>query len=511
MKKTNPLLLCDFYKISHRAQYPQGTEKIYATWTPRATYHETIDYVISFGFQSFIKEYLIEYFNENFFKKDIKEVLEEYQHLMRTTIGNENDIQHVIDLHKLGYLPVKITAIEEGTKVPLRVPMMTIENTDPKFYWVTNFLETLISCELWQSMTSATIAREYKKILTSWAHKTTDNYDYVNFQAHDFSMRGMSSVASAMHSGLGHLTSFTGTDTIPAITYAEDFYGSEKNGLIGTSIPATEHSVACSYGVEDEKEYVRNLIENVYPKGLVSIVGDTWNLWDFITEHLHELKDSIMTRDGKLVVRPDSGDPVKILCGDPTSTDVRIQKGVIELLWDEFGGKTNSKGFKELDSHIGCIYGDAITLQRADEILKQLADKGFASNNVVFGVGSFTYQYNTRDTFGFAMKSTYAEINGIGHKLFKDPITDNGTKKSQKGRVFVAQNIDGVLEMRDGFGKGKDVDSYLNSIHNSLKPLFENGKLLRETTLDEVRSKITKELNLGIFPPTISPKKSIMM
>lgn len=399
-------LLCDFYKVSHREQYPEGTETVYATWTPRTSRIKGIDSVVAFGFQGFVQEYLIDYFNEHFFSRPATSVLAEYERYMKFTLGvAAPDTYHIEALHNLRYLPVLIKAVPEGTSIPTRVPMLTIENTIPEFFWVTNYLETLMSCALWQPSTSATLAREYRTLLDKWAEITSSDPDFVQFQGHDFSMRGMGGLDAACTSGAGHLLSFVGTDTIPAIAYLEKYYGADiETGLVGCSVAATEHSVMCAGGADDEFETYRRLIEDVYPTGIVSIVSDTWDLWQVLTNTIPKLRDSIIARDGKVVIRPDSGDPVDIICGidfpaavgmESFAFDMRTpaQKGVVELLWDTFGGTVNDKGFKELDSHIGAIYGDAITLQRADEICKRLAAKGFASTNIVFGIGSFTYQY----------------------------------------------------------------------------------------------------------------------
>lgn len=487
-------LLCDFYKVSHREQYPKGTEKIYSTWTPRESRIEGITEVVAFGFQSFVKEYLIDYFNENFFFRPEPHVVEEYVRVIRATLGIENpDTQHIRGLHKLGYLPLKIKAVKEGTKVPIRIPVLTIENTHPRFFWITNYIETLMSCSLWQMSTSATIANRYKEILTEWADLTGGSKEFVQFQGHDFSMRGMSSLESAKYSGAGHLLSFVGTDSIPSILFLEEFYGANvEKELVGTSIPATEHSVMCAYG-KDELGAYKNIISNIYPKGFVSIVSDTWDLWKVLDTVIRPLKEDILAREGKVVIRPDSGDPVKIVCGDRRSKDPFVRRGVIEILWDIFGGKTNSKGYKELDPHIGCIYGDAITLSRCEEICKQLEAKGFASTNMVYGIGSYTYQHNTRDTFGFALKSTYAKINGEELFLVKDPVTDTGTKKSAHGMVAVVEKlpnqglqlIEGMKEdQRDDWDKDK-MDGFLSN--DLLEDIFVDGKLVREQTLAEIR------------------------
>ncbi|WJJ55325.1 hypothetical protein QB910_000081 [Dabrowskivirus KKP3916] len=478
-------LLCDFYKVSHKAQYPVGTEYVYSTWTPRKSLVDGVDRVVAFGFQGFIKKYLIEYFNENFFNRDLDDVVAEYVRVICHSLGVENpDASHIVALHNLGYLPISIKAVKEGTAVPIRVPMLTIVNTHPDFFWLTNYLETLMSAELWMPSTSATIAQEYRKILDRYAELTGGDKAAVPFQGHDFSMRGMAGLEAAQLSGAGHLLSFTGTDTIPALLYLEKYYCADiEKELVGSSIPATEHSVMCAHG-QDEQESYRYLIQDVYPSGLVSIVSDTWDLWNVLNVVIRNLKDVIMGRDGKVVIRPDSGDPVKIICGDPDSDNELERKGVIEILWDIFGGTINSKGYKVLDQHIGAIYGDAITLERCEEICRRLMEKGFASTNMVFGIGSFSYQYRTRDTFGFALKSTHVVVNGEQKNIFKDPKTDSGMKKSQTGRVIVVKEGDELVYV-DGLNIERQ-EAY--SYADVLEDVFCNGFLLREQNLSEIRS-----------------------
>lgn len=483
MKHLNTMALCDFYKISHRAMYPQGTEIVYSTWTPRGTRLPEIDHVVCFGLQAFIKDKLIAMFNEEFFGRGKSVVVADYKRLIRSTLGEKDpETKHIEELHDLGYLPLSIRALPEGTRVPLRVPMFTIQNTDPRFFWLTNYIETLASCELWQPSTSATLAYEYRKILESAAERTGAPVEFIPFQAHDFSMRGMSSLSSALTSGMGHLLSFVGTDTIPAIQAMEAFYGADiERELVGTSIPASEHSIQCAYG--DDLLYYRELISRVHPEGFVSIVSDGYDFWDVIKRVLPLLKSTITARNGKVVVRPDSGDPVKIICGDPDAKTDLERKGAIEALWDIFGGTVSAKGFKILNEKIGLIYGDAITLSRAKEILKRLEEKGFASCNVVFGVGSYTYQYNTRDTFGFALKSTMCQIDGTEKQIFKDPKTDDGLKKSQKGCVAVREK-EGVLTMTDGHGLTERVEGDL------LVEIFRDGRLLVDQTLAAIRDRL---------------------
>jgi len=583
----NPLLLVDSYKIHHTRMYPEGMTKLYSNFTPRKSRMQGVDKVVVFGIQHFVLEYIIKQFNEQFFR--ISDRTESWDKSLKESIISEYkrhcnvDITHIEALWDLGYLPIEIKALDEGTLCPIGVPMLTITNTHPDFGWLVNYLETLISCMLWQPITSATIAYEYKKILEKYAIETTGSTEGVQWQGHDFSMRGMSSVESSILSGMGHLLSFTGTDTIPAIYQLESSYNAK--GLIGASVPATEHSVMCMGTKEAEVDTFRRLMK-LYPEGILSVVSDTWNLWDVLTKYLPELKEEILARDGKLVIRPDSGDPVDIICGKnikvaylkrnfniESCSDDRIEelrdyyelkpnefleyttedyytqlndgwdwldgednhwfaknkenpeifvydnkyfifgkdgyrkqslsdlktisenefKGVIELLWDIFGGTINEQGYKVLDPHIGAIYGDSITRERAIQICEKLKAKGFASTNVVFGVGSYTYQYNTRDTFGFAMKATYGEITHPDgtvepREIFKDPITDDGTKKSKKGLLSVHKiSPDGE---KDPIAVCADQCTWEEEKTGLLTTVFKDGKLIKETSLDEIRAKL---------------------
>lgn len=482
-------LLCDFYKVSHKDQYPKYTEKIYSTFTPRSNqYFPQANEVVVFGIQGFIKKYLINYFETHFFKRPRHEVVNEYVRYIKFTLGVQKpDYSHIAALHDLGYLPIKIKALKEGTKAPIRIPVLTIENTHPDFFWLTNYLETLISAEIWQPMTSATIAYQYRKLLNEYAIKTTGNTNGVEFQGHDFSARGMVGLDGGAASGAGHLLSFVGTDTIPAIAYHEEYYNANiEKEMVGTSIPATEHSVMCAGSdpdTRDEYEMYKRLLTEVYPTGFFSVVSDTYDFWAVVGKVLPSLKSEIMNRDGRAVIRPDSGNPVLIIAGDPNGKTELERKGLIEALWDTFGGTVTDQGYKVLDSHIGAIYGDSITLERAEQIVKRLEEKGFASTNVVLGIGSYTYQYNTRDTLGFAMKATYAVINGQEKMLFKDPKTDDGTKRSQRGKVTVIKEA-GRLYVADNLTE-KDGEDLAHLDY--LETVYEDGVLLREQSLAEIR------------------------
>ena len=430
-----------------------------------------------------MKKYLVEYFNKHFFNKTKSAVIQEYKRFVKHTLGDESHPKHLEDLHDFGYLPLNIRSIPEGTVVPIRTPLLTIENTNPKFYWLTNYIESLASAELWQPCTSASISRAYRTMLNKYAMET-GNTEFVQFQGHDFSFRGMANLEAAAASGAGHLLSFVGTDSIPAIHYLEEHYGANiEKELVGTSIPATEHSVMCSYG-QNELETYRRLITEVYPSGFVSIVSDTWDFWTVLETVLPKLRNEIMTRNGRLVIRPDSGDPVKIICGDDFSSRHSESHGAMQKLWDVFGGTTNAKGYKELDTHIGLIYGDAITFERAQEISEKLKQNGFASTNVVYGIGSYTYQYNTRDTLGFALKSSFVKINGEPKQIFKSPKTDPGFKKSFKGRVAVIRNSTGQISVTDGL-----IDYHENDI---MKTIFLNGNTPYTSTLNEIRLRLSQ-------------------
>ncbi|AWM13529.1 nicotinate phosphoribosyltransferase [Flavobacterium sediminis] len=480
----NPILLTDGYKVDHRRQYPMGTSLVYSNWTPRKSRIQNVDEVVFFGLQYFIKKYILEDFQTHFFSKPKEEVTQKYARRINNYLGeNQVGVKHIEALHDLGYIPMVFKALPEGATVPVRIPMFTMYNTLPDFFWLTNYFETLLSAVVWLPCNSATIAKQYRKVLDKYAEETSSVPEFVDWQAHDFSMRGMAGIEAAVSSAAGHLLSFTGTDTIPAIEFLEEYYNADSDEeLIGGSVAATEHSVMCMGTTEGEYDTFKRLICEVYPKGIVSIVSDTWNLWKVLTDYLPRLKDEIVNREGKVVIRPDSGDPVHILCGNPNGKTDEERKGVVALLWEIFGGTVNEKGYKELIPQIGAIYGDSITIDRATQICEMLKEKGYASTNVVLGIGSFTYQYNTRDTFGFAMKATYGEVNGEGRAIFKDPITDDGTKKSAKGLI--------KIERENEKYKLVDEVSWEEERTGELQEVFRDGKLLINHSLKDIRKRM---------------------
>lgn len=493
----NPILAIDGYKVSHREQYPEGTTRVYSNFTPRSDrfFRSPVadNKLVFFGLQGFIKWFLIDMFNSQFFAQPEDQVVSEYKMLMDSYLGKDAvDVEHIRALHRLGYLPLHIKGLDEGDKIPMKVPVLTITNTRDEFFWLVNYLETVLSAELWKASTNATIAHHYHKICATWAEQTCDDFAHLDFQCHDFSFRGMAGMQDVAQAGCGHLLSFKGTDSIPAVVYARQYYtGNDADYFIAGSIPATEHSVMCMGEKDHEIATFRRLICDLYPQGFVSIVSDTWDYWQVLTTYTRELKAAIMAREGRVVFRPDSGDPVEILCGtgaddDQSATRTPQEKGSVEVLWEIFGGTVNSKGYKVLDSHVGLIYGDSITLERANEILRRLAAKGFASSCVVFGVGSYTYQYNTRDTFGFAMKATWGAVNGTGRMIFKEPKTDSGLKRSARGLLKVVRNEQGELCLFDEQTPAQEGEG-------ELKTRFLDGKQYNVEHLEVLRQRLAAQ------------------
>lgn len=494
--KMNPILAIDGYKVSHRAQYPQGTTQVYSNFTPRSDRFFSSPVadgkLVFFGLQGFLQWFMVDLFNDAFFARPQEDVVNEYKAVMDSYLGKDAvPVDHIRALHNLGYLPLHVKSLDEGSKVPMKVPVLTITNTRDEFFWLVNYLETVLSAELWKASTNATIAHHYRKVCEQWAVKTCSDMSHLDFQCHDFSFRGMAGLQDTMQAGAGHLLSFKGTDSIPSLLYARDHYTAGEDYFIGASIPATEHSVMCMGEKEQEIETFRRLIVDLYPQGFVSIVSDTWDYWRVMTEYTRELKQIILNREGRVVFRPDSGDPVEILCGTGADDDTRNtrtpeEKGSVEVLWEIFGGTVNEKGYKVLDPHVGLIYGDSITLARADEILRRLEAKGFASSNVVFGVGSFTYQYNTRDTFGFAMKATWGAVNGEGRMIFKEPKTDSGLKRSARGLLRVERDAQGELQLHDE-------QTWEQEKTGELKTRFLDGKLYNVDHFEQIRQRLTAQ------------------
>ncbi len=491
MFNINPLLESDFYKQVHWNQYPKNVSKVVSYWIPRGTRIEGWNDVVMFGLQGFIKEFLIDDFNDYFFNRPLVDIVKEYRHVMDNTLGEGlYGIERIEALHALGYLPIEIKAIKEGTKVPLKVPMFEISNTHPDFAWLTNALESVISCEMWHAMVSANVGVEYRKIVDKWFNKTVDDNVPHRRALGDFAMRGQESMRSATKSSAAWLLSFVNTATVPAVSYLEKYYNCDcEKEEVGFGAPSTEHSVMCSnFAVDgDEITMIKRLLTEIYPNNSFTMVSDSYDYWNLVDNILPQCKEEIMNHNGCFSVRGDSGDPVTIV----TET--------VFHLWDIFGGTINSKGYKVLDKHVKAIYGDSITMRRAEKIYKILEENGFAANNVSLGVGSFSMQAFeqeiepgfiklnpfTRDTMNFAIKATYCETkDGKEIPIFKNP-KEMAFKKSNKGCIVVWKDaVDGRLAYRDGLS----FNEASNDKNNQLEVVFKDGKMIKEYSLAEIRN-----------------------
>lgn len=520
--QSQPLSQADGYKLSHKKFMRKGCTKMYANFTARsgkyAKWYDSNRRVVWIGLQHLIKDYLIDEWNREFFSKPKDEVIGKWKARVEGYLGpNAVEMDHFEALHDLGYLPIRVKALPEGSKVPFKVPLLTITNTDEAFAWLVTYIETVISNELWGMVNSATTAYQFLMICNKFADETVGNRDHVMFQCHDFSARGMFGRHAAAMSGTGVLSVFKGTDTISALDLIEQAYGGyPKDYLIGTSVPASEHSVtSLGIAIDGELETIRRWITEAYPTGIVSIVCDTIDYWRVLTEYLPALEGEIRARKpnalglpGKVVVRPDSGDPVRIVCGYREDELVRTPQGVfsrealnkphlpgevqplteeeikgsIEVLWEKFGGTVNKFGYRELDPCIGLIYGDSITMEIAYDILSRLQQRGFASNNVVFGVGSFTYQMVSRDTLGQAMKGTAAVVEDKLLSLSKNPKTDDGTKKSAIGYLRVEREGDSFVLYEN--------QSEEQEAQGELRTVFEDSKLLIDESFDVIVNRV---------------------
>jgi len=468
----------DSYKLGHWKQYPDNTTRVYSNFTARGARIPDVDGAVLFGLQAFLDDWCGDAF-QDFLALPEDVAVNTYADRVAAIAGaSDDDFARIRALHRLGYLPLRFCAVPEGTNVPLRMPMLTVENTHPDFYWLTNYIESAMSAFLWHPITSATLAYRLRTLLNTYAQTSTGSTEFAGWQGHDFSLRGLEGIAAAGASGAGHLLSFTGTDSLPSLDFVDMHYPGD-NGLLGGSPPATEHAVMCAGGELNERDTYLRLLK-LYPTGLVSIVSDTWDFWNVITDILPSLHADIMSRDGKLVIRPDSGDPVKIICGDPDAPEGSpARAGLVTLLAEEFGATVNAAGYRELDSHIGMIYGDSITYERAQTMCEGLMALGFASTNIVLGVGSFTYQFVTRDTLGMAMKATWVEVDGVGRNIFKDPKTDDGTKRSAKGRLSLLPDGDGMRMVEEATPEDEAA--------SLLQPVWCDGEFVRTQTFADVR------------------------
>lgn len=493
----NPLFYIDFYKVGHVSQYHKDVQQVFSNFTARSTRIPGVTKVVNLGLSYFIQKYLIADFNEHFFSRPLEEILAEYRRVIRATLFvQEPRTDHIEALHKLGYIPLTFYALPEGAQVPLNVPLLVVKNTQPgPFYWLPNYIESLLSCILWKPITSATMARQYRALFLKHARRSGEaDFGFIDWQGHDFSFRGMSGLEDAKLSGLGHMTMFTGTDTLPAVLFAERYYGASlepASPLVGGSVPATEHSVMCAGQQDGEYETFHRLLTEIYPSGVLSVVSDTWDLWKVLTDYVPRLKPVLNARDGKLVIRPDSGDPVKIMCGDSERPHGDpAASGTLRLLAQAMGTFDRGSALPLIGKphplflNTGAaIYGDSISLDRADRILTQtIDDLKLSPYNCVFGIGSYTYEYVTRDTHGMAMKATaYKNPTGKIVPMFKKPVTDDGGKFSHHGIP--------VVDLEDGeYVVSQDSEEW-ELDECAFEKVFCDGQHLIKPTLEQIRER----------------------
>ncbi len=459
----NILLMTDSYKASHYRQYPERTNKIYSYLEARVG--GEFKEVMFFGLQYILKRYFA---GRVVTKKKIEQAAEVFAaHFGDASLFNRAGWEHILHDHN-GKLPVKIKAVAEGTVVTEGNVLLTIENTCPKCFWLVNYLETLL-VQVWYGNTTGTISREMKKIIKAALVKSgTDTPEMLAFKLHDFGYRGVSSPESAAIGGAAHLVNFMGTDTIAGIELLMEYY---KAKMPGFSIPAAEHSTITTWGEDGEVLACENMLVK-YPKGLVAIVGDSWDIMNAVRNIWGDkLHDKVIARDGVVVVRPDSGDP-KIILPD-----------ILDALGEAFGFTVNAKGYKVLNSKVRVIQGDGITRKSLGGILDAVMDRKWSADNLAFGSGGGLLQNCDRDTQRFAMKCSYAEIDFVGREVFKRPATDP-TKNSKRGRLML---------VKEG-GVFKTIPEGAKNVKDFLVTVFENGKLLQDYTFEEVRQNAAIEI-----------------
>jgi nicotinamide phosphoribosyltransferase len=472
MYNNNILTLTDSYKTSHWKQYPKGTSKVYSYLESRGgKFNNTMFY----GLQYFIKQYLS---GQVVTEEKIQRAKKFWDAHLGPNHFNEAGWRHILDKHN-GHLPVRIKAVPEGTVVKTGNVLVTVENTDPEVPWLTNFLESIL-LQVWYPTTVGTLSREVKKNLINYLKKTTSyNAEEISgvvaFMLHDFGFRGVSSVESSGLGGSSHIINFMGTDTVSAILFAQEFYNTENP--LAFSIPASEHSTITSWGEPFEVKAMENMLDS-YPTGLVACVSDSFDIIRACRDYWGTaLRDKILSRDGRLVIRPDSGDPVQTL------------KQIFHILWDKFGGTTNDKGFKVLDPHVRVIQGDGVNFESISDICDMMIEEGFSIENIAFGMGGALLQKVDRDTQKFAFKCSSITINGEEAEVRKNPIEINekgervqSFKKSKAGRLKLVN--------------GQTVEHSHDEDGDELVEVFLNGKVMKEWTFEEVRERAQVEIKI---------------
>lgn len=461
----NKLLLTDAYKHTHWNLLPPGTQYVYSYAESRGVSDKGVPpETLFFGLQVYLKKY----FEGQFYTlDDIEQCKKELGMVFNThAYFNEAGFRKMYEKYE-GRLPILIKAVPEGTVIPSHNALVTIENTDPEFPWIVNFIETLLLQVVWYPTTVASQSYGIRKLINRWAKKTGGALNNP-FALNDFGLRGVSSVESAELGGMAHLTVFQGSDNLAAISAVRNYYNYPE--FVLGSVAATEHSETIMWGKDHEIETYRHFL-NMNPDGFLSIVIDSWNTEHAVGEILgKQLKKEILARNGTVVIRPDSGNPPD------------VARYIANSLAKNFGYTTNDKGYKVLNPKVRIIYGDFIRYGMIDDILAALEEDGFSTDNIIFGMGGALLQGVNRDTFKFALKTSAVKINGDWSEVSKSPVTDY-TKKSKGGRFCV------IAE--DHTYKTVPYSSALSNV-DLLVPVFENGKIIKEYSWTDVRANVNK-------------------
>lgn len=456
----NPLMQTDSYKLSHFNQYPDDTEGVFSYFESRvgAEWNATV----FFGLSYLLRRYL------SGRRVDMASIAttEDFvgRHLGNPELFNRAGWEHIVKEHE-GKLPLRIRAVREGSIIPVSNVMMTVENTDPKCYWLTNYVESLLT-HIWYPCTVATLSRAVRDDMANFMRDTADSMDPLKFMLHDFGYRGVSSEESAQLGGAAHLINFVGSDTIAGIEFAHDWYQGDYDDL-AFSVPATEHSVMTSQGREGEHELVDDLLRK-HPTGILSVVADSYDIYSFV-EHVCSRANEILSRDGVFVVRPDS-------CTNDDKTPEDLSLTILNRLWQTFDGEVNSKGYRVLDGHIRVLWGDGIDPEGIHRILNRMKDQGWAAHNMIFGMGGGLLQKINRDTQRFAFKASAIKRSGQWMNINKEPL--DMSKASKKGRLSL------VCENGEYYTTSEEVPPGLDL----LQDVFINGDVLEYPTFAEIRA-----------------------
>ncbi|MCF6767717.1 nicotinate phosphoribosyltransferase [Thiotrichales bacterium 19S11-10] len=458
----NLILNTDSYKASHFLQYPKGSEIVSSYIESRGGDY---DRVVFFGLQYFLKKYLLSPITQ--------EQINEAEGILLThgLVFNKKGWEYILKAHD-GYLPLKIEAVREGSLIPTRQVMLQVYNTDSQCFWLTSYIETALLRAVWYPSTVATQSYHIKALIKAYMIESSDSLERLDFKLFDFGGRGVSSLESAGVGGVAHLVNFKATATIPSLLVAKDYY---YEPMAGFAIPAAEHSTITAWGKDNEVDAYENMLQQFAGEGRrVAVVSDSYNLWHALENLWGEaLKEKVINNGGTVIVRPDSGKPVEVVCK------------ALEILMEKFGFETNSKGYKVLPSYLRLIQGDGISIESIKAILSAMKERKLSCDNITFGMGAELLQKLNRDTQSFAMKASAIRVNGIWQDIYKDPVTDPN-KKSKGGRLALIKENAQYQTVKEEKLQGR---------YNYLAPVYENGKLLSDQTFAEIRDQVQQENN----------------